>query len=147
LHKIAYPGSLFNLPGIDVLPLRAIHGHKNFSILKSANLDDCGYKISFGGKVFLQPGDTVLLEDHMEHKDVNVLFISPTAHNMHVEGSSVLIRALNPDYAFAQHFGTYKETKANQFWTKGYPDELRKSLPVNLQKKYFTPEIGSIFII
>ncbi|MCK5461387.1 MAG: MBL fold metallo-hydrolase [Bacteroidales bacterium] len=144
---IAYPGTRFNFPGIDVLPLKAIHGHKNFSILGSANLDDCGYKLVFGGKVFLQPGDSVLLEEHLEQTDVNVLFISPTEHNMHIDKSSILISALKPDHIFAQHFGTYKETDENRYWTRGYPDELRKSLPGNLRRRFVTPEIGSIMII
>ena len=144
---VAVPGNSFMLPELEVLPIRAIHGHKNLSILKTANFDDCGYKLMFGGKVFLQPGDSVLLEDHLDHKDVDVLFVSPTEHNMHIDRSVKLILELNPDYVYCQHFGSYRETEENKYWTKGYPDELKRSLPDRTDQNFITPEMGSLFFI
>jgi len=143
---IAIPGRSFQLPGVEITPVRALHGHKDFSILKTANQDDCGYKLLFGGKILFQPGDTVLLEDHLELKDVDILFISPTEHNMYIDRSAILIRKLKPDYIFPQHFGTYRETTENQYWTKGYPGELKAALPEDLQKRFFILDQGEVFV-
>jgi len=145
--KIAKPGTPFQLPDIDVHPVRAIHGHKGFTILESANPDDCGYKLGFGGKIILQPGDSILLGDHLEQKDVEVLFVSPTEHNMYIDKSAILIRTLNPDYIFPQHFGTYRETEENQYWTKGYPDELKETLSNDMQNRFFKLDQGELFVI
>lgn len=83
--QVAVPGKPFEIQGVNVLPMRAIHGHRQFSIYREANLEDCGYLITIGGKTFLQPGDSVLLQDHLELQHVDVLFFSPTEHNMHIQ--------------------------------------------------------------
>lgn len=74
---IARPRDPFEIKGIKVSPLRAIHGNMNFAIYYQANFQDCGYLFTIAGKTFLQPGDTYLLEDHLFLKKVNVLFFSP----------------------------------------------------------------------
>lgn len=71
---IAKPRAPFEVKGIAVNPIRAIHGNANFAIYYEANLQDCGYVITLGGKTFLQPGDSYLLEDHLFLKHVEVLF-------------------------------------------------------------------------
>ena len=124
--RVATPGISFQLKDVKVFPVRAIHGHKDFSILKTANSEDCGYKLLFGGKTLFQPGDSVLLEDHLELRNVDILFVSPTIHNMYIDRSAILIRKLKPDYVFPQHFGTYRETSENKYWKKGYPCDSRK---------------------
>ncbi len=58
---IARPRMPFEIKGIKVEPLRAIHGNANFAIYYDANLQDCGYLFTLDGKTFLQPGDTYLL--------------------------------------------------------------------------------------
>ena len=40
----------------------------------------------------------MLLEDHLFLKHVDVLFFSPTEHNMHVDASVILINELDPEY-------------------------------------------------
>jgi hypothetical protein len=56
----------------------AIHGDPKTAVYFEANLEDCGDLIELGGKTFLQPGDSVRLEDHLFLKHVDVLFFSPT---------------------------------------------------------------------
>ena len=105
-------------------PLRAIHGNPKSAVAHEANLDDCGYRIELAGKTFLQPGDSVLLEDHLSLKDVDVLFFSPTEHNTFIDPSVLLINALEPDYILPQHWDTYRVTPENRFWANGYPAEV-----------------------
>src|SRR5688572_23282740 len=134
---VARPREPFEVAGIRVEPQRALHGHTNFAVYRGANLDDCGYAITLCGRKIFEPGDSVLLQDHVEElADVSVLFVSPTLHNMHIAGSKTLIEAIRPDYIFPQHFDTYRPTEQNSYWTVGYPDELRTTLPPELQKRF-----------
>lgn len=140
--RIATPGEPFEVKGIRVLPIRAIHGNENFAVYVQANLDDCGYHISAGGHTFLQPGDSVLLEDQLFLKHVDVLFFSPTIHNTHIDRSVILINTLEPDYILPQHRDTYRQTPQNRFWTNGYAREVRALLSKSMQEKYHILEIG-----
>jgi len=146
LH-ITRPGETFDLRALHVEPQRALHGHWHGSVYRHASMEDCGYLFTLGGKRFLQPGDTVLLHDHLELSGVDVLFCSPTDHNMHVERSTVLINALAPEHILPQHFGTYVETDANRYWTKGYPDELKWVLPRRMQERFHKLAQGEVFAI
>lgn len=146
LH-IARPREPFDLSDLHVEPQRALHGGERYAVYRHANLDDCGYLLTAGGKKFLQPGDTVLLEEHLEFTDVDVLFVSPTVHNTHVDHSAILINAIEPEYIFPQHFGTYAQEEGNIFWTRGYPDELKSILPKPMQKRYHKLEQGSVFVV
>jgi L-ascorbate metabolism protein UlaG (beta-lactamase superfamily) len=154
LH-IARPGEPFALRPLrqdtqrvlHVEPLRALHGHWHGSVYRHANMEDCGYLFTLGGLRFLQPGDTVLLHQHLELSGVDVLFVSPTDHNMHVERSALLINALEPGHIFPQHFGTYVETDDNRYWTVGYPDELKAMLPRGMQERFHKLAQGQPYVI
>lgn len=135
------------LRALHVEPQRAFHGHWHGSVYRGANLEDCGYLVTLGGQRFLQPGDTVLLHDHLELEGVDVLFVSPTDHNMHVDKSAILVNALEPAYIFPQHFGTYLQTDANRYWTKGYPDELKAVLPRRMQERFHKLEQGEVYLV
>ena len=133
---VATPRRPFEVKGVRVSPLRAIHGNPKSAVYFEANLEDCGYLIELGGRTFLQPGDSVLLEDHLFLKHVDVLFFSPTEHNMHVDPSVILINELDPAYILPQHRDTYRVTPENRYWTSGYPHEVRLRLSRPLQARY-----------
>jgi L-ascorbate 6-phosphate lactonase len=133
---VARPREPFELKGIKIEPIRALHGNANFAIYYDANMQDCGYLLTINGKTFLQPGDTYLLEDHLFIKHVNVLFVSPTEHNMYIDPSVILINTLNPDYILPQHHSTIAVNEGNRFWAKGYPDEVKIRLSQSLKDRY-----------
>ena len=139
---VAKPRESFEVKGVKVAALRAIHGNANFAIYYEANLQDCGYVITIGGKTFLQPGDSYLLEDHLFLKKVNVLFFSPTEHNMYIDRSVILINTLSPDFIFPQHHSTIAVDEGNRFWAKGYPDEVKIRLSQPLKDRYFILKPG-----
>jgi len=144
---VAKPREPFELKGIKVDPLRAIHGNSNFAIYYDANFQDCGYLFTIGGKRILQPGDTYLLEDHLFLKKVDVLFFSPTEHNMYIDNSVILINALDPAYIFPQHHSTVALNDSNRFWAKGYPDEVKIRLSKQLKERYFILKTGDMMEI
>lgn len=146
-RQIAKPREPFEVNGIKVSPLRAIHGNANFAIYYDANLLDCGYLIDIDGKTFLQPGDSYLLEDHLFLKNVDVLFFSPTEHNMYIDRSVILINTLNPDYIFPQHHSTIIVDEQSRFWAKGYPEEVKIRLSQDLKQKYHILKEGDKMII
>jgi L-ascorbate metabolism protein UlaG (beta-lactamase superfamily) len=134
--QIAKPRVPFNLMGVEIQPIRAIHGNANFAIYYEANLQDCGYLLKIDGTTFLQPGDSYLLEDHLFLKHVDVLFFSPTEHNMYIDRSVILINTLNPDFIFPQHHSTIVVDENSRFWAKGYPDEVKIRLSQDLKDRY-----------
>lgn len=140
--RVAVPNQPFELKGLEIRPIRAIHGNENFAVYAKANLEDCGYLIQTGGKSFLQPGDSVLLEDQLFLGHVDVLFFSPTVHNTHIDRSVILINTLEPDYILPQHRDTYRQTPENRFWTHGYALEVKKLLSKSLQERYYILEPG-----
>ena len=144
---VAKPRESFEVKGVKASAIRAIHGNANFAIYYEANLQDCGYVITIGGKTFLQPGDSYLLEDHLFLKKVNVLFFSPTEHNMYIDRSVILINALNPDYIFPQHHSTITVNEENRFWAKGYPDEVKIRLSQPLKDRYHIFRIGGKMVL
>lgn len=153
--RIVVPEPLhpFDLKGIHIEPVHAIHGNQEFTVLtrepdfveKIAH--NCGYVLNIQGKRFFHPGDSVLTEEHLGLKSIDVLFVSPTVHNMYVDRTMILINRLEPAYIFPQHFGTYVQTDDNSFWTRGYPDELKLRLSRELQKRYHKLKIGGMFVI
>jgi L-ascorbate metabolism protein UlaG (beta-lactamase superfamily) len=134
--KVAVPRQPFEVDGVKISPVRAIHGNSRYAVYYGANLEDCGYLIELGGKTFLQPGDSVLLEDHLFLKHVDVLFFSPTEHNMHVDPSVILINELEPQFILPQHRDTYRVTPQNRFWTSAYPMEVKLRLSKPLQERF-----------
>ena len=143
-YRLVSPGDHFIISNTEISCIRAIHGHIGGSVYSNATPLDCGYRFQFGGLQFYQPGDTLLLEEHISMEPVDILFISPTEHNTWIENSQKLIALLNPKWILAQHFGTYRETCRNQFWAHGYIEELYAALPPHLQKKFYVPEQTSI---
>ena len=140
--RIAEPRKEFDVGEVHIEAVRAIHGNKNYAVYYEANLQDCGYVIFVGGKRLLQMGDSVLLEDQLFLKDIDVLFFSPTEHNTYIERSVILINALEPDYIFPQHRDTFKVTPENRFWTNAYPYEVKLRLSKSLQERYHILEMG-----
>lgn len=139
---VAVPRESFEVMGLTVEPIRAIHGNKDFAIYYEANLMDCGYVIDVNGTRFLQPGDSYLLEDHLFLENIDVLFFSPTEHNMYIDRSVILINRLNPEYIFPQHHSTVQVREDTRFWAKGYPEEVYIRLSDALKKKYHIPAEG-----
>jgi L-ascorbate metabolism protein UlaG (beta-lactamase superfamily) len=146
LH-IARPGEPFDLPGVHVEPRRALHGHLHGSVYHHANLQDCGYLFTVGGQRCYQPGDTVLLHEHLELAHVDVLFVSPTEHNTHVDRSAIMIGAIKPAYILPQHFGTYVPNDDNRYWTVGYPDELCAALSAPMRERFHKLALGEVYTI
>jgi L-ascorbate metabolism protein UlaG (beta-lactamase superfamily) len=140
--KVAKPREQFSIGEVKIEPVRAIHGNPRFAVFYDANLQDCGYVITIGGKRLLQMGDTVLLEDHLYLKHVDVLFFSPTEHNTHIDPSVILINELEPDYILPQHRNTFKVTEQNRYWTTGYPYEVKFRLSKQHQQNYYVVDIG-----
>lgn len=146
---VAKPRESYEVAGVPVKAIRAIHGNANFAIYYEANLQDCGYVFTLNGKTFLQPGDTYLLEDHLFLKEVDVLFFSPTEHNMYIDRSVILINALDPEFIFPQHHSTIAFGKEDQyrFWAKGYPDEVKIRLSQQLKERYHILKPGEKRVI
>jgi len=145
--RIAEPRQPFALGEVQIEPIRAIHGNPKFAVFYDANLQDCGYLITLGGKRLLQMGDTVLLEDHLFIKKVDVLFFSPTEHNTHIDQSLILINELEPEYILPQHRETFQVTPENRYWTTAYPYEVKFRLSKPLQQKYHILEMGEKILI
>jgi len=143
----------FDVRGVHVEPIHAIHGNQDFTVLTrepdfvKGIQHNCGYVLTIGGRRFLQPGDSVLTEEHLALQGIDVLFVSPTVHDMHLDRSTILINHLEPRWVFPQHFDTYREAADNVFWTRGYPDELKDRLSRTLQERFHKLAQGEKFVL
>jgi len=126
---VVAPGNDYAMAGLSVRTVRAIHGHFAGSVFSGANVSDCGYVFERRGFRIYQPGDTVLLEEHFDMRDIDAAFVSPTEHNMHVENAARYLSLLAPRYTLPQHYDSYAVTDENAFWTRGYVDALYDRLP------------------
>ena len=141
------PGDRTEISGVQVDCIRALHGHIGGSIYSGASMLDCGYRFNFGGLAFYQPGDTVLLEEHLEMRGVDVLFVSPTEHNMWVGNSLRLFRLLQPKKVIFQHHSTYHEAEDNLFWTHGYVQEVLEMLAPEECARCIVPDQHSVIAL
>jgi len=138
------PGDHIRRGDMTIECIRALHGHFLGSIYSGASLLDCGYRFQFAGQWFYEPGDTVLLEEHFQMPPVDVLFVSPTEHNMGVENALRFIRLIRPGKIILQHHSTYREEPDNLFWTHGFLQELLAALTEEELKKCIIPDPGVI---
>lgn len=134
--QIVQPNDTYSTDWLFVKCIRAIHGHIDGAVYSGANMYDCGYVVEFGNKIIYQPGDTILLEEHSELKNIDILFVSTTDHNTKVDNSLKMINAIKPCYIFPQHYNTYVEHEDNIFWTHGYVDELYDKLTEIYKKRF-----------
>ena len=80
--------------------------------------------------------------DHLIQEKIDVLFFSPTEHNMHIKNSLTLIEKLQPKYIMPQHHSTVVVNESTFFWAKGYQKEVRDKLSETLAKRYYILEPG-----
>ena len=144
---VATPGMDYGLPGLNVRALRAVHGHMGGSVYSGASPLDCGYIFERQGFRVYQPGDTLLLEEHFDLRGIDLAFVSPTEHNMHVDGAARFLSALAPRHIVPQHYDSYIVTDENAFWTRGYVDELYEQLPPELQARFVRAKQGKPSVI
>ena len=143
----ASPGNVLDINGMQIQCIRAVHGHIGGSIYSGASMLDCGYRFFFDGRWFYQPGDTVLLEEHLDMHDTDVLFVSPTEHNMGVENAVRFIRLLQPERVILQHHSTYHENSSNIFWTHGYVEEVLDALSPEERIHCTVPDQNSVIAL
>ena len=74
--------------------------------------------------------------------DIDLAFVSPTEHNMHIKNSLRYLSQLAPKYIFPQHYGSYTVSPDNAFWTRGFVDELYGRLPETLQAGFIRAKQG-----
>lgn len=147
-RMIVRPGEHFEIKGMQVQAVRAIHGHIGGSIYEGASTGDCGYVFTIGGRRIYQPGDTVLLQEHQEQiRKIDIMFVSPTEHNTWVKQSEEAIRLIGPEHVFIQHFGTFTVTPENAFWTVGHHEELLRVLDEETRKKVCVPQEGKQYLV
>lgn len=132
-------------PWIQALPIRALHGHVDGVIYAGAHPQDCGFLLDVCGVRIVQPGDSVLLQEHLDIPPVDVLFVSTTEHTMGARQAQRWVEAVEPKHIFAQHFGTYAANAENAFWTKGNEQALGKALPPALRRRYTVPEYMRVY--
>ena len=141
------PGDHLTWEGLTADCVRAVHGHMSGTVYSGASMLDCGYRFTFGGLHFYQPGDTILLEEHMNMQSPDVLFVSPTEHNMGVENAVRFIHWLKPKKIILQHHSTYIEDEPNYFWSHGYVKELLSALSDEERSRCAVPDPATVILL
>jgi len=86
--------------------------------------DACGYKIITADGTVLAPGDTRLMEEHLEIKGIDVLFLDVTrdAYHLNVHGAIILANCMSEAFLIPYHYGTYNAPDSTAF--SGDPEEV-----------------------
>ena len=136
---IAEHGRAITHQQVTLEPVKALHGHIAGSVYAGANFGDCGYLVSDGRWRIFHPGDTVLLQEHLEMKAPDVFLVSITEHNTWVHNSALLANLWRPRYVVPMHHGTYAR---DIFWTVGDPEAVRVQLDDAVRPAFRVVEQG-----
>ncbi|MFB0503384.1 MAG: MBL fold metallo-hydrolase [Candidatus Bathyarchaeia archaeon] len=109
---------------VSVKAVRAIHGGHHGGVSASLELG-AGYLVKVGGYSIFHPGDTVLMEEHYELSNVDILLLPICRHS---KALTRLAEILAPRHIIAMHYDTYEVTEHNCFWTYGDPEETRSKI-------------------
>src|SRR5512139_3964258 len=98
-ERIVVPEPLapFEVKGVSVRPLHAIHGNQMFTVLTrepdfvDSIAHNSGYVMEIAERTFFWARGSMLTEQRLALRGVGVLFLSPTVHNMHLARSAILI--------------------------------------------------------
>ena len=108
-HK---PGETFDLGNLEITLTPAFHPHQLFktdfeSYFKPE--DCCGYKIKTQDGVVWIPGDSLLMNEHLQMKDIDLLFIdfSDNASHFGLDFSIGLANVLETSDMIPYHFATF----------------------------------------
>ncbi len=124
---------------LTIEPVKALHGHISGSVYAGANFQDCGYLIGDGRRTIFHPGDSVLLQEHLEMHPPDVFLVSISEHNMGVRNSALLGNLWKPQYIVPMHYDTYAEAL---FWTKGDPEAVRAELDEGVREHFVVLKQG-----
>lgn len=120
-------GQRITYKGVSVKPVRAVHGgcHGDVDSLLPNFERGSGYLVRVGNHSIFHPGDTVLLEEHYELNDVEILLLPICRHSRTL---AKLPEILAPKYIIPMHYDTYEVTEDNRFWTYGDPEEIKSKI-------------------
>jgi L-ascorbate metabolism protein UlaG (beta-lactamase superfamily) len=108
LLKIPRPGFAFVEKGVQIRPIRSVAGgpDRTVATLDSALTEnlrhDCGYVFTVAGKTMMQPGESMLTDEHLGLTGIDAVFVSPTTSAMHIDNASILVERLKPGHIFVQ---------------------------------------------
>jgi L-ascorbate 6-phosphate lactonase len=129
---------------LTIEPLKALHGHERGAVYAGANFEDCGYLIHDGRWTILHPGDSVLLQEHLELRPPDVYLVSISEHNTWVQNSALLANLWRPRYVLPMHYDTYVEPL---FWTRGDPQAVRAALDEGMRAHFVVLEQGQKLLL
>ncbi len=131
LQAVFY-GEQFQVGAVAVTPTPADHPHQ---LRDPARLgppfapgDCCGYLLATADGCIWCPGDTRLMEEHLQVRDVDVLLCDVSRDEWHlgVESSARLANAVGAPHLIPYHFGTYDAPRSSAF--NGDPEDVASKI-------------------
>lgn len=107
--------------------------------------DCCGYILNTeDGRLFF-PGDTRLMEEHLNIKDIDLLALDVSIDEYHLGHVSAVVLAnhLKNAYLFPMHYGTYDSEKPAHV---GWPDDIYPKI-TNSDKRGLLLNPGEPFVV
>ena len=126
-------GQAVSFEHLTIEPVKALHGHLQGSVYSGASFQDCGYVIRDDRWTIFHPGDSVLLQEHLEMAAPHVFLVSITEHNMWVRNSVFLANQWKPQYILPMHYDTYDK---DLFWTIADPAAVAAQLDDDVRQNY-----------
>jgi L-ascorbate metabolism protein UlaG (beta-lactamase superfamily) len=138
--RTARYGQRMRVGGITVTPTVAKHEE---DAIHTQRGDCCGYLIRAAGVTIWHPGDTELLEEHLQHKNVDVLIL-PVAPNVLGTPDAVrLANATRAKHIIPCHYGTYD---SDLYWCSGDPTDLVSGID-DAKRRYRMLGVGEKLVL
>jgi len=127
-HK---PGDTFRIGCMEITVTPAFHPHQ----LSSPDFTDyygpedcCGFRISTPEGIIWVPGDSLLMNEHLEQKDIDLMFIDFSDNVWHfgLDCAIGLANVHETAELIAYHFGTFNGPDHN--WCNADPEQARLRL-------------------
>ena len=109
---------------VSIEPVRAIHGDRR-GVPDMRHGMGAGYVVKVGPHSVFHPGDTVLMGEHYELEDIEILLLPICEHSGTLKA---LPKILAPKRTIPMHYDTYEVNEDNRFWTYGNPEEIKPSI-------------------
>lgn len=126
--------------GTSVIPIVAKHEE---DAIHSRRGDFCGFIIQVGGVQIWHTGDTELLDEHLQHKDMDVVILPVAPHIMKVRNAARLANTTGAKHIIPCHYGTFD---SDLYWCGGDPTSLTPLIE-DAHKRYHILNIGEKFVI
>ncbi len=138
--RVARYGQALRVGDMQVTPTIARHEEEQGATQRG---DCCGFVLRAAGVTIWHPGDTDLLDEHLEMRGVDVLMLPIAPHVLGAEGAARLANATGARHIIPCHYGTYD---SDLYWCTGDPEAVGELIH-DAERRYHILRVGEKLVL